>query len=256
MGADAYYSLSYSGRNRDIILEFYGAFSKIINESAEDDIVHQAIRDLANKVIQYKIGKDKHLGSKAELHIENLALHDLTESLLVFYAAAEKYRDYRDTLNSSEIIPLYIKNVQDYYNRVFHTKTLNHPSKELVEQLFTGEKLVPRYKSMLKQSLMEFNNALAHIYAALATKDEEIAKNNLHRAQGHFHRSALDFYKAIVKDMAYLGKATTFEDNIFDVRKKEYESIGHDHTNREAVIVWYADLVDEMIKFSNGSSLD
>lgn len=253
---DAYYSLSYEGRNRTLVLKFYDTLADILDSNPSEESILKSLKSLFTELSQYKKDKSTKIQiSSNEVNIKNILLFDLNDTLKLFYKAARSYHVYRQELEKNNLIELYIKNVENDYRRSF-VDSWHVPTREQIYTLIGSDNAMPRTKSMLKQSLMEFNNAISHIHAALVMNNEEIVINNLKRAQGHFHRACLDFYKAIVKDLAFLSKVSGFESDIIEVRLKEYQSIGHDHINREAVIEWYADLVDKLLgkgSYTNGT---
>ena len=237
---DAYYSLSFEGRNRDVILQFYKCLSKIINPTLDEGDIKIAMNDLLLTYVQYIEGKVDTIDIGVEnIYIDNYEKYNLSDSLKIFYDSAEQYAAYTSKLEKSDIIKLYIKNVQDYYYKNF-LKPI--PSETSI--LTMMGKSAPRNVSTLKQALMEFNNFLSHVYTALVSTDDAIITGNLERAQGHLHRSALDFYKAIIKNLKFSNKLLPEKELLFlQVRALEYKSIGHAHDNRVAVISCYHDIV-------------
>ncbi len=241
MAYDAYYSLSYEGRSREVILYFYDSLSKIINPLSEPSKIQKSLDKLFEIYAEYIEGKDIFLDiGVGKVNISNYEKVNLSDTLEIFYTSAEQYSFYTKKLEKDDIKNLYIKNVQDYYAKNF----VNHiPSKERVIKMI-GANPITRHTSTLKQSLMEFNNFLSHVYAALTSTSSKVTTDNLNRAQGHLHRSALDFYKAIIKNLKFLDKLNPDQEKLFlQVRALEYKSIGHDHDNRTVVIDLYHDIV-------------
>jgi hypothetical protein len=238
---DAYYSLSFEGRNRDVILHFYKCLSKIINPTLDEGDIQKAMDDLLLTFAKYIENKFDtiDIGVK-DIHVDNYEKYNLSDSLKIFYDSAEQYAAYTSKLEKSDITRLYIKNVQDYYYKNF-LKPI--PSETSILTMM-GTKFVPRDVSTLKQALMEFNNFLSHVYTALVSTEDVVIIGNLERAQGHLHRSALDFYKAIIKNLKFSNKLLPEKEQQFlQVRALEYKSIGHAHDNRVAVIGCYHDIV-------------
>jgi len=91
----------------------------------------------------------------------------------------------------------------------------------------------PIKEALLKQALMEFNNALSHLYNALIGRKIE---DNIPKAQTHLQRASLDFNKAIIKDLSYLGKLDDEITVIKNLRLKEYKKIGDNTINRNIII--------------------
>ena len=54
-------------------------------------------------------------------------------------------------------------------------------------------------KQNLKQGLIEFNNAMSHLFAGASSSNTSLEKN-IKKANAHFYRGAMDYYKTIIKD--------------------------------------------------------
>ena len=77
------------------------------------------------------------------------------------------------------------------------------------------------FTMLLKQSLMEFNNAISHICNALMANE---VNENINRAISHLYRGSLDFYKAIIKDLSFLSKIDNrYLKEIMKIRELEYK---------------------------------
>lgn len=83
---------------------------------------------------------------------------------------------------------------------------------------------------LFKQGLIEFNNALSHLFAGLCASETSFEKNVL-KASTHLHRGSLDYYKTLIKNKESLTYAQKKE--LIRIRNLEMKSIGLEVTNRD-----------------------
>ena len=113
---------------------------------------------------------------------------------------------------------------------------------QTIEKTIQDKKI--RKITFLKQSLMEFNNALSHLFNALIHKQSE---SNLLRAKIHIQRATLDFYKAIIKDLSFLKKIDNEVDFIKQIRLKEYSKIGSEPIDINDIILIYHKQISKLL---------
>lgn len=75
-----------------------------------------------------------------------------------------------------------------------------------------------------KQSLIEFNNALSHVFNIYLSRNK--MHTNLSRANTHLHRGALDYYKTIIREK-HTSMSVPQINHLMEIRLKEYDTVGH-----------------------------
>ncbi|WP_104722219.1 hypothetical protein [Helicobacter mesocricetorum] len=107
---------------------------------------------------------------------------------------------------------------------------------------------------ILKQSLIEFHNAISHLSAVYWGYGD--AEKNKDRAINHFKRGALDSYKSIIKDFFIIKSCKSYLQNqeyeniindLKETRKEEYENISKDNRISQK----YHELTTKIIHFTN-----
>jgi hypothetical protein len=155
---------------------------------------------------------------------------DISNTFKSFYKSAKLYYKHRKNLTDDEIKKLYKKNIKEYFNNNFKsidTEIFLTKIDDLIKDK------TPIKEALLKQALMEFNNALSHLYNALIGRKIE---DNIPKAQTHLQRASLDFNKAIIKDLSYLSKLDDEITVIKVLRLKEYKKIGDNTIDRNIII--------------------
>ena len=220
---DSIASITEIGRNRKIINTFLKYFTAIVDEQN----ISQYKDDLKKELKNYIRNNQKftnncdfpkeYITSKITQHLNN----ELNNSYKQFIQAAQIYYKHRKNLSNEEIVEIYKRNAIDYHSTSFGSENIEQTTKDLNK--YIASKKVKQI-TMLKQSLMEFNNAISHINSAM--KKQSIEKN-LERAEQHFNRGALDFYKSIIKELFLLNKITDadFKD-LRTMRCNEFNTIG------------------------------
>lgn len=220
------------GRNRHLIKDFYHlyyamAMAKKPKEQEVQTRLKKAKKDLKIRFEDYIYKNGKHRPKiwaddkthSTYLHIiENPAI---SEAFLHFTDATEQYARWRDKLSNENILAIYMKNLEDRHKYYTDMSLLQFPN--IQANTLKNNKI-------LKQTLIEFHNAISHLVAIYYGREQE---NNKNRAINHFKRGALDSYKAIIKDFYHLYNInrTTYEpplETLKDIRKKEYLGIGSD----------------------------
>ncbi len=100
---------------------------------------------------------------------------------------------------------------------------------------------------ILKQGMIEFNNAMSHLYAGVKGGNDFLIAN-ISKANAHLYRGALDYYKTIIKDNF---KKLTPEQRVqlVALRIDELNYVGIDVSNktkREGILKKYQALVESM----------
>lgn len=153
--------------------------------------------------------------------------------------AVEQYEKWRSLLNEEQIRTIYKKNLEDrqkYYTN--ESGAFDELNDELIQSVkFDNNKI-------LKQTLIEFHNAISHLVAVYYGRAQD--GKNINRAINHFRRGALDSYKAIIKDFYHIRNDETYNplNDLKDIREREYKNIGKD----ESLCDSYKKLTDKIIK--------
>jgi hypothetical protein len=229
---DAVASLSFNGRNRRLIAQYLKVFSSIIGK---DIYLNDNLKEL---VKLHKDYVDRNNNKKISIynakifqdHIAQRLNTDISNTFKSFYKSAELYYKHRKKLTDDEIKELYKKNIKEYFNNNFKsidTEIFLTNIDDLIKDK------TPIKEALLKQALMEFNNALSHLFNALIGRK---VSDNMPKAQTHLQRASLDFNKAIIKDLSYLGKLDDEITVIKNLRLKEYKKIGDNTIDRNDII--------------------
>ena len=153
--------------------------------------------------------------------------------------AVEQYEKWRSLLNEEQIRTIYKKNLEDrqkYYTN--ESEAFDELNDKLIQSVkFDNNKI-------LKQTLIEFHNAISHLVAVYYGRAQD--GKNINRAINHFRRGALDSYKAIIKDFYHIRDNETYNplNDLKDIREREYKNIGKD----ESLCNDYKKLTDKIIK--------
>lgn len=241
---DSIVSLSTDGRNRTIISNFMYAYLQINKEKStqQKDLLRKLVEDVAiyaksfeHISVTLNFNEQKHIPFIAKTSSK------LGESINKFLSAASQYKKHREKLASSDIQDLYIRSNTSYQIAYFKTPIdgFSDCLKDKVTHLSPDVVGV----AILKQSLMEFNNALSHLHSAYRNRHPD---KNIQRAVKHIDRATLDFYKAIVRDLWTLKKVDQHIDAIKKVRELEYMAIGDDD-NKHKIVSKYADLISTLL---------
>lgn len=227
---DTTISVLAEGRSRDILGTFLLYFMSIVADKKNEQEIVQYQDEVKlllenyvninskNIVNCYSINKSSNYA-----HITSKISTDLNNSFKAFFKAAELYESHRNKLTQQEIIEIYEKNALDYYLTAFGNNTQDEFKASLKTYIASKQANGVR---LLKQSLMEFNNSISHLYSAW--KKSSVDKN-LERAQHHLNRGALDFYKSIIKELSMLGKINDSNlKSLKQLRCSEYNSIGEE----------------------------
>lgn len=225
--ADSLTSVTKVGRSREMVGHFLVYFGDIyskdtakISESKKlviDNLenyldTHEAVDCLK----QYSYSKVSVVANKNK----NAALE---RSFKIFLKAAELYSEHRSALTNDEIVKIYTRNASEYYVTAFGQNNLDG-FKDNIESFLINKKV--NKITMLKQSLMEFNNAISHLNNAIS---KGTIDKNPERAEQHFNRGSLDFYKSIIRELSMLDKISTISlEALEKIRCFEYDSIGEE----------------------------
>ena len=99
-------------------------------------------------------------------------------------------------------------------------QNLQTPLNEFNEAFALYKKAFPDL--IFKQSMIEFNNALSHLFIGFTTSPTAFEKN-IDKATTHLHRGTLDFYKTIIKDKGFDENGI---DELVKIRVDELRTIG------------------------------
>ncbi|WP_241993634.1 hypothetical protein [Helicobacter sp. MIT 05-5293] len=215
------------GRDYELIKLFYYLFLEISQGSLKVGIVKKMLDE---KFRQYR-DENKEYSSiqfvRGYEHIEPIAIalekgKNISESFLLFTNAIKKYKEWRKKLSQNAIKEIYLKNLIEKQKYYFQ-QTPNKLNEYLLDTQCSTKNFI------LRQSLIEFHNAMSHVNAAYwCTSDNN---TNIEKASNHFKRGALDSYKAIIKDFCILAGQSpikVIEEELKRIRISEYQTIGDD----------------------------
>ena len=226
---DALQSL-IKGRNRELLELFYINFTNMVFEKKDD----KKLKDLVSLMKSYsKLEKIEIFNNFTfDDHLENRLNSDIKNALTLFYQAISLYTEHKKNLTNEELEIVTKRQIDDFLNRIISNE---------IDLTIT-----PKRYGILYQALIEFNNALSHIFNALIKRQPT---NNFKRAISHFHRGALDILKTIIKDLILLQKINV--EDIFEYRKIEYFYIGNEETKRTTIIQNYLKIIRDLNSTTN-----
>ncbi|EAL3889597.1 hypothetical protein [Campylobacter sp. RM5063] len=243
------------GRNRKLIISFFGYFSLVAQKQDEKDL--EILKEIEEAKIKLKREFKDYcdINRNFRLDIWNKKQHssysvilknpDISKFFSEFLNAVIKYSEWRNKLNSEQLLLIYKKNLidrQQYYTN--DKKVFEEINKILVS--VPSDKL--DNNKIIKQSLIEFHNAISHLVSIFYGNTEE---SNIKRAINHFKRGALDSYKSIIKDYYLLKNSGNiiYEldfKKLKEIREKEFKDIGASNNNSE-LLKKYKDIVNDII---------
>ena len=99
--------------------------------------------------------------------------------------------------------------------------------------------------TLFKQGLIEFNNALSHLFAGFSSSDTNFEKN-ISKACTHLHRGSLDYYKTLIKNKESLTHSQKQE--LIRIREMEIKSIGLEvsNNNKDEILDEYRKLARKL----------
>jgi hypothetical protein len=105
-------------------------------------------------------------------------------------------------------------------------------------------------KELFKQGMIEFNNALAHLFTGFCTSETNFEKN-ISKACTHLHRGSLDYYKTLIKNKESLTHKQKIE--LIKIRDLEMKSIGLEVSNndKDTILIGYRNLARHLHNISN-----
>lgn len=213
------------GREYKIIQFFYILFIETLQQSPNQEKI--------KKIKDYLLGFLEDFQNNNSLNIIKIPKlsigiystkinKQLSEDFLLMVEASKQYMEWRKKLSKQAKLEIYIKNLRDR-QKFYFKNSLNDLNAFLEKQDLTKS-------YMLRQTLIEFYNALSHLYVAYCgngARDE-----NIKRASSHFQRGALDSYKSIIKDFCVLANGEDVPAAIIGQLKKlrssECATIGND----------------------------
>ena len=175
------------GRQYSLINDFFHCYLGLSVGKCDDKVKEKVLNNL-------KIYVDKHWQVKG-LFPDNIQHSDYLPSIknnqslsLAFKElinAVEQYEKWRSLLNEEQIRTIYKKNLEDrqkYYTN--ESGAFDELNDELIQSVkFDNNKI-------LKQTLIEFHNAISHLVAVYYGRAQD--GKNINRAINHFRRGALD----------------------------------------------------------------
>ncbi len=106
---------------------------------------------------------------------------------------------------------------------IMYTK-INENLEQFMQSSVKYKKHFPN-EPYFKQSMIEFNNALSHLYNFYCNSVEFEA--NASRANTHLHRGTLDFYKTLIRDKKH-GLTVSQKNTLIAIRLEESGTRGND----------------------------
>ncbi len=193
------------GRNTKVISNFYRVFYLIGKKDTEKAKKDEAIDILKKQIDNYLSDGDVNI--------------------------------YSDMYNSLKC------NSKDFIKPLVLLNPLNTPLNDFNEAVKDFNKIFK--DKLFKQGLIEFNNALAHLFAGFSTSETNL-KINVDKASTHLYRGALDYYKTIIKKK----ESFTHEqkEKLIEIRTIEIASIGLkvSNTDKDNILTQYRDFAREL----------
>lgn len=232
------------GREYRVIQFFYQLFMEISKKEIDEKRVETIKTKLESLIEEYK--KENAVSAieidceKPNLsRVETIINGALSGAFIAMIEATEQYMQWRKALPEEAIQEIFLKNLQDRQKYYFEDEL-----QELNNELITRSV----HKSyMLRQTLIEFYNAISHLSAVYYSLSP--VQDNITRAIAHFQRGALDSYKAIVKDFCLLANGEQIDDNIIkmlkNIRAVECSHIGN--KQKQEVIQHYKNATKNII---------
>ncbi|ECK7568718.1 hypothetical protein AJY72_00180 [Campylobacter jejuni] len=243
------------GRNRKLIISFFGYFSLIAQKQDKKD--SEILKEITEAKIKLKQEFKDYckINSKFRLPIWNLKQHstygailknpNISEFFLEFLNAVKKYSEWRSKLGSEQLLLIYKKNLIDRQQYYTNDKKVFEEINKILESV-PSDKL--DNNKIIKQSLIEFHNAISHLVSIFYGNTEE---SNIKRAINHFKRGALDSYKSIIKDYYLLKNSGNIlyeldlEKKLINIRENEFRNMGTD--NNGDLLKKYENMVNDII---------
>lgn len=196
------------GRNVDILMTFRDFFKLIITTpNLTEDEFKEGKSNLDNNIATY-IGKDQQ-------ECLNLQLDKISKSAFDYRLLLEQ--DFKDLLSD------FCGSCDDFkiIDRVKHSSN----------QEFNKDK---KGKSVLTQALLEFNNALSHIFISVYNGNDDL--KNMEKAKNHLYRGILDNYKMVIRlcIKQIKQKDSKLFDEFKEIRMQECLDLGKNIQNKKA----------------------
>lgn len=229
LSVDIINSLNKSGRDKRIIFDIYKTLVVVVNKKVDESTSKKAISILERTILEYQ---SKYLSDTYNKKaIDTLKCNETkTKVNFSFFKYFEKniLSDFKLFTDATNLFQELSKTSQFEIS-----KDEEQNSKELIHL----------------QSIVEFNNAMAHIYKAYYLPKKEDLVTNLKRAKTHLHRGTLDIYKTlIIHQNNQLPPKLRLK--IVNMRLNEVQSIGSQVFNKSKsnVLIEYQNIVKEIYK--------
>lgn len=235
------------GREYKIIQFFYILFIETLQQSPNQEKIKKIKDYLLRFLEDFQNNNSLNIIKipKLSIGIYSTKINkQLSEDFLLMVEASKQYMEWRKKLSKQAKLEIYIKNLRDR-QKFYFKNSLNDLNAFLEKQDLTKS-------YMLRQTLIEFYNALSHLYVAYCgngARDE-----NIKRASSHFQRGALDSYKSIIKDFCVLANGEDVPISIINRLKKlrglECATIGNDLKRKnENTLPLYKEITTNIIGF-------
>ena len=163
----------------------------------------------------------------------------LDKSLSILAIQVDQYLSDGDTSIYLEMLNNLGCEQKQYISSISYLGHLSSPLNNFNEAVSDFNKL--HKNELFKQGLIEFNNALAHLFVGFYTSETNFEKN-ISKASTHLHRGALDYYKTLIKNKESLTPKQKKE--LIRIRNLEINSIGLEVSNndKDAILIEYRNL--------------
>ena len=197
------------GRNIDLLLDFRELFKLIIATPEIDKQDYKEVLEAINASIDCYIGEFKN-------ECLNLGLNKIIDSNFDFSLFDAEFKD---------ILSDFCVSCGDFriVDRLSYTST----------QSFRKDK---EDRSVLTQALLEFNNALSHLFVCVYNGTDTL--NNIQKAKNHLYRGTLDNYKMVFRTaLNEIRKKNKKLYKMFkDIREYEFLKLGTNINEKTLVI--------------------
>ncbi|GHV59554.1 hypothetical protein FACS1894103_3150 [Campylobacterota bacterium] len=116
-------------------------------------------------------------------------------------------------------------------NHLYNSQPLYNIVKHFVESLSCVKRLRGDF---LSQAIVEFNNALSHLY--MGYKTAHTMQKNTNKSITHIYRGTLDNYKSIIKEHSFRISDSHAKD-LMSIRCKEMGTIGGDTKDKDKIAI-------------------
>jgi regulator of sigma D len=165
------------------------------------------------------------------------------EALMILATQVDNYLSDGDTSIYSEMYNSLNCVNKNFVKSLGYLNHLSNPLNDFNEAVSDFNKI--HKNELFKQGMIEFNNALAHLFVGFSTSETNFEKN-ISKACTHLHRGSLDYYKTLIKNKESLTYKQKSE--LIRIRGLEMKSIGLEVSNhdKDTILIEYRKLARQL----------